>query len=103
MVARRNRTRSSVFTDTGELDVAVCERARVARDRRYDDLFFFGVRTTGVYCGPYDQPDEERDVLSVSGCSRAGRISPRPQMPARDAAVLGSVESFADNSGAGQP
>jgi hypothetical protein len=25
-MARRNRTRSSVFTDPGELDVAVCER-----------------------------------------------------------------------------
>jgi hypothetical protein len=42
-MVRRNRTRPSVFTDTGELDVAVCERARVTRDRRYDDLFFSGV------------------------------------------------------------
>jgi hypothetical protein len=58
-MARRNRTRSSVFTDTGKLDVAVCERALVARD-----------------------------------------ISLRPQMPARDAAVLGSVETFANNNGA---
>jgi len=51
-MARRNRTPSSVHTDTGALDVAVCERARVNRDRRYDGLFFSGVRTTGVYCRP---------------------------------------------------
>jgi AraC family transcriptional regulator, regulatory protein of adaptative response / methylated-DNA-[protein]-cysteine methyltransferase len=51
-MARRNRTQSSVFTDTGSLDVVVCEHARVSRDRRYDALFFSGVRTTGVYCRP---------------------------------------------------
>src|ERR1700743_1874505 len=34
------------------LDVAECERARVARDRSYDGRFFTGVRTTGVYCRP---------------------------------------------------
>jgi AraC family transcriptional regulator, regulatory protein of adaptative response / methylated-DNA-[protein]-cysteine methyltransferase len=51
-MARRNRTPKSVLTDTAELDVAVCERARVNRDRRYDGLFFSGVRTTGVYCRP---------------------------------------------------
>ena len=32
-MARRNRTRSSVFTDAGELDVAVCERAHSATFR----------------------------------------------------------------------
>jgi AraC family transcriptional regulator, regulatory protein of adaptative response / methylated-DNA-[protein]-cysteine methyltransferase len=51
-MARRNRTPSSVVTDTGSLDVVVCEHARVSRDRRYDGLFFSGVRTTGVYCRP---------------------------------------------------
>src|SRR4051812_25779271 len=34
------------------LDIAECERARVARDSAYDGLFFSGVRTTGVYCRP---------------------------------------------------
>jgi AraC family transcriptional regulator, regulatory protein of adaptative response / methylated-DNA-[protein]-cysteine methyltransferase len=46
-MARRNRTPSSIFTEAGELDVAVCEHARVNQDRRYD-----GVRTTRVYCRP---------------------------------------------------
>src|SRR6266436_4495530 len=34
------------------LDVAECERARVARDPSYDGRFFTGVRTTGIYCRP---------------------------------------------------
>jgi AraC family transcriptional regulator, regulatory protein of adaptative response / methylated-DNA-[protein]-cysteine methyltransferase len=34
------------------LDAKECERARVARDRRYDGRFFTGVRTTRIYCRP---------------------------------------------------
>ncbi len=51
-MARRNRTPSSVLTEPEELDVVVCERARVNRDRRYDGRFFSGVRTTRIYCRP---------------------------------------------------
>ena len=34
------------------LDALTCHRALSARDRRFDGLFFVGVRTTGVYCRP---------------------------------------------------
>lgn len=34
------------------LDADTCYRALVARDRRFDGLFFVGVSTTGVYCRP---------------------------------------------------
>src|ERR1700742_2366357 len=34
------------------LEHAQGERARVARDRRYDGRFFTGVRTIGIYCRP---------------------------------------------------
>jgi len=34
------------------LAVEECERARVARDRRYDGRFFTAVKTTGIYCRP---------------------------------------------------
>jgi AraC family transcriptional regulator of adaptative response/methylated-DNA-[protein]-cysteine methyltransferase len=43
---------SEVLSETGVMNVAVCEAARVNRDRRYDGLFFSGVRTTGIYCRP---------------------------------------------------
>jgi AraC family transcriptional regulator of adaptative response / DNA-3-methyladenine glycosylase II len=34
------------------LNFAECDRARLARDARYDGRFFTGVRTTGIYCRP---------------------------------------------------
>ena len=34
------------------LDARVCDRARRARDARFDGRFFIGVTTTGVYCRP---------------------------------------------------
>src|SRR5499426_3997579 len=34
------------------LDFATCDRARLARDPRFDGMFFTGVRTTRIYCRP---------------------------------------------------
>ncbi|HWT17251.1 MAG TPA: AlkA N-terminal domain-containing protein [Patescibacteria group bacterium] len=34
------------------LDPARCERARLARDARFDGLFYTAVKTTGIYCRP---------------------------------------------------
>jgi AraC family transcriptional regulator of adaptative response / DNA-3-methyladenine glycosylase II len=34
------------------LPVEICERARLARDPRFDGLFFIAVLTTGIYCRP---------------------------------------------------
>ena len=34
------------------MDVNTCERARQARDARFDGRFFIGVITTGIYCRP---------------------------------------------------
>jgi AraC family transcriptional regulator of adaptative response / DNA-3-methyladenine glycosylase II len=35
-----------------DIDDDVCYRALVARDRRFDGVFFVGVKTTGIYCRP---------------------------------------------------
>ncbi len=35
-----------------ELEEAICEQARLARDPRFDGRFFIGVTSTGVYCRP---------------------------------------------------
>jgi len=37
---------------TASRDPDSCYRALLSRDRRFDGLFFVGVRTTGVYCRP---------------------------------------------------
>src|SRR5512139_2063060 len=34
------------------LDRQMCDRARLARDPRFDGLFFVGVLSTGIYCRP---------------------------------------------------
>lgn len=34
------------------LDDAICERARLSRDPRFDGRFFTAVRSTGIYCRP---------------------------------------------------
>ncbi|HEY2902367.1 MAG TPA: AlkA N-terminal domain-containing protein [Polyangia bacterium] len=34
------------------LDPDICYRALVARDARFDGIFFVGVKTTGIYCRP---------------------------------------------------
>lgn len=35
-----------------ELDAKVCDRARLARDSRFDGRFYIGVLSTGIYCRP---------------------------------------------------
>ncbi|MGH8313262.1 MAG: Ada metal-binding domain-containing protein, partial [Gammaproteobacteria bacterium] len=35
-----------------QLDAQVCNRARLARDPRFDGRFFIGVTSTGIYCRP---------------------------------------------------
>ena len=40
------------YTPWMSLDFAECDRARVARDPKYDGRFYTGVRTTGIYCRP---------------------------------------------------
>jgi hypothetical protein len=42
-MARRNRTPSPIFIDAGTLDISVCERARVGRNRGYDGLFLTAI------------------------------------------------------------
>ena len=41
-----------MLADVMELDRRVCDRARRARDARFDGRFFIAVTSTGVYCRP---------------------------------------------------
>jgi len=47
------------------LDRRRCDRARVARDARYDGRFFSGVLTTRIYCRPTCpvKPAKSRNVV----------------------------------------
>ncbi len=38
--------------DNDHLHKSLCRKARLARDARFDGLFYIGVRTTGIFCRP---------------------------------------------------
>lgn len=84
-MARRNRTPSSARTSVGNLDVAVCERARVGRDRRFDGQFFSGVRTTRIYCRPVCpvRPAKAENVSFYPSAAAAERAGFRPCLRCR--------------------
>ena len=44
--------RFSNVKNGGVLDSKTCDRARIARDPRFDGAFYTGVRTTRIYCRP---------------------------------------------------
>ncbi len=82
-------------------DPAICERARLARDARFDGVFFTAVRSTGIYCrpvcpAPAPKPRNVSYYPSAAAASAAGyrpclrcrpELSPQAQQPAGDEAV----------------
>ena len=75
-----------------ELDPAVCERARLARDARFDGRFFTAVLTTGIYCRPVcparpPRADNVRYYLSAAAAAEAGF---RPCLRCRPESAPGS-------------
>ena len=70
----------------------VYERARLARDPRFDGRFFIGVRTTGIYCRPIcpaNSPKSEnvRFYPTAASASEAGY---RPCLRCRPETAPGS-------------
>ena len=60
-----------------ELDVAVCEQARLSRDARFDGKFFTAVLTTGIFCRPVcparpPKPENVQYYLSAEQAQLAG-------------------------------
>src|ERR1700751_3707038 len=54
-----------------------CDRARLARDARFDGRFFIGVTSTGVYCrpvcpAPSPKPSNIRYFPSAAAAAEAG-------------------------------
>src|SRR5207249_7635456 len=89
----------------GVLDRRTCDRARMARDARFDGRFFTGVLTTRIYCRPTCpvKPAKSRDVVffpTAAGAERAGfrpclrcRPETAPGTPAAPGAVPGRHRS----------
>lgn len=121
---------TALTTKEGELDAAVCRRARLARDPRFDGEFFVAVSSTGIFCRPvcparlpaehnvqYFQHAAQAGAAGYRPCLRC-RPETAPQSPAwlgttttvnralqliRDGALdgAGSVEALAERLGVG--
>jgi AraC family transcriptional regulator of adaptative response / DNA-3-methyladenine glycosylase II len=75
-----------------DLDPEICERARLARDARFDGRFFVGVRTTGIYCRPIcpARPAKAENVRFFPSAAAAAGAGFRPCLRCRPEAAPGT-------------
>jgi len=75
-----------------ELDREICERARLARDARFDGRFFIGVTSTGVYCRPVcpARSPKPKNVLYFPSAAAAAEAGFRPCLRCRPEASPGT-------------
>jgi AraC family transcriptional regulator of adaptative response / DNA-3-methyladenine glycosylase II len=74
------------------LDRRTCDRARLARDARYDGWFFTGVLTTRIYCRPTCpvKPARSRNVVFFPTAAAAERAGFRPCLRCRPETAPGT-------------
>jgi AraC family transcriptional regulator of adaptative response / DNA-3-methyladenine glycosylase II len=74
------------------LPAAICDRARLARDRRFDGRFFSGVVTTRIYCRPVCpvRPARSENVRFFPSAAAAELAGFRPCLRCRPEAAPGS-------------
>src|SRR5262245_852219 len=74
------------------LDAKACDRARLARDARFDGRFFTGVLTTRIYCRPTCpvKPARSANVLFFPTAAAAERAGFRPCLRCRPETAPGS-------------
>lgn len=77
----------SLFLDWGR-----CDRARIARDPRFDGWFFTGVLTTRIYCRPTCpvKPAKSRNVVFFPTAAAAEREGFRPCLRCRPETAPGT-------------
>jgi len=74
------------------LDPRSCDRARIARDPRFDGWFFTGVLTTRIYCRPTCpvKPAKSRNVVFFPTAAAAERAGFRPCLRCRPETAPGT-------------
>src|SRR5437762_5273817 len=74
------------------LDRTTCDRARIARDTRFDGRFFTGVLTTRIYCRPTCpvKPAQSRNVVFFPTAAAAERAGFRPCLRCRPESAPGT-------------
>lgn len=105
------------MTCTGMPAPEQCERARLARDARFDGLFYTAVRSTGIYCRPVcPAPVPKRENVayypSAAAASAAGfrpclrcrpELSPKAQQQHGEESVQRALAMLADGALQAQP
>lgn len=73
-------------------DQAIFERARMARDTRYDGRFFIAVRTTGIYCRPVcpANPPRSENITFYPTAAAAAEAGYRPCLRCRPETAPGT-------------
>jgi len=76
------------------LDPRVCERVRLARDARFDGLFFTAVRSTGIYCRPIcpAPTPKAHNVEYYANAAAAAAAGYRPCLRCRPEAAPGTPQ-----------
>src|SRR3984893_2412614 len=85
------------------LDWDVCDRARLARDRAFDGVFFTGVRTTGLLPAGLSGATRslgECRVLGFGSRCGAGGLPAMPSLPTRDGTGKPGLERHCNDGGA---
>ncbi len=74
------------------LERGICDRARKARDPRFDGLFFIGVLSTGIYCRPIcpAPAPKSRNIVYYPTAAAAADAGLRPCLRCRPEASPGS-------------
>jgi AraC family transcriptional regulator of adaptative response/methylated-DNA-[protein]-cysteine methyltransferase len=74
------------------LDRSTCDRARIARDARFDGRFYTGVLTTRIYCRPTCpvKPARSRNVVFFPTAAAAERAGFRPCLRCRPESAPGT-------------
>lgn len=78
--------------DIEELDPKICDRARLARNPKFDGLFFSGVKTTRIYCRPVCpvRPAKSANVTFFKSAAAAEKARFRPCLRCRPESAQGS-------------
>jgi AraC family transcriptional regulator of adaptative response / DNA-3-methyladenine glycosylase II len=84
--------RNGVLLDSPPLDTKACDRARIARDRRFDGAFYTGVLTTRIYCRPTCpvKPAKSKNVVFFPTAAAAERAGFRPCLRCRPETAPGT-------------
>src|SRR6267378_5406684 len=92
LAASRRVLGCAIVRSGSALDPKTCDRARIARDPRFDGAFYTGVKTTRIYCRPTCPvtPAKSKNVVFFPTAAAAERAGFRPCLRCRPETAPGT-------------